>query len=126
MGSQWRSGAARQTLFVAGARNRGRKAWLAGRLTARGRIAIDEGAAKALRGGNSLLAAGAISVEGMFTRGDVVEVVDGSGGVLARGLSEYDASDAARIAGRRSDVHAGLLGYAPRAALIHRDHLVLV
>jgi glutamate 5-kinase len=116
----------RGTIFVAGAKAKGRKAWLAGRLTARGRIVIDDGAAAALREGRSLLAAGATSVEGLFARGDVLEVTDPRGAVLARGLSEYDAGDALRIAGHRSDAHAALLGYAPRAALIHRDHLVLV
>ena len=45
---------------------------------------------------------------------------------IARGLAEYDAGDASRICGRRSDAHAALLGYAPRAALVHRDHLVLL
>jgi glutamate 5-kinase len=30
------------------------------------------------------------------------------------------------IAGKRSDAHAQLLGYAPRSALVHRNHLVLL
>ena len=115
------------TLFVAGDGGGGaRKAWLAGRLTARGRITIDPGATAALRDGRSLLAAGATGVTGQFARGDVVEIADGAGAVLARGLAEYDSADAARIVGHRSDAHAALLGYAPRSALVHRDHLVLV
>jgi glutamate 5-kinase len=31
-----------------------------------------------------------------------------------------------RLLGRRSDEQAVILGYAPRAALVHRDHLALV
>jgi glutamate 5-kinase len=65
-------------------------------------------------------------VEGQFARGDVIEIAGPDGKKIARGLSEYDASDAARIVGHRSDAHAALLGYAPRAALVHRDHLVLL
>jgi len=120
------STSARHSLFVAEKAASARKAWLAGRLTARGCISIDDGAVNALRQGKSLLAAGATGVDGQFARGDVVEIADARGARIARGLSEYDAADAARIVGHRSDAHATLLGYAPRAALIHRDHMVLL
>jgi glutamate 5-kinase len=116
----------RGTLFLAGNGARRRKAWLAGRLTARGRITVDIGAVAALRSGASLLAAGATGVTGTFARGDVIEVADPAGVAVARGLSEYDVADAARIIGTRSDAQATLLGYAPRAAMVHRDHLVLL
>ena len=116
----------RGTLFWGGEGKRGRKAWLAGRLTSRGRITVDAGAIDALRKGRSLLAAGATAVAGQFARGDVVEICDADGAILARGLAEYDATDAARIVGHRSDAHGELLGYAPRSAMIHRDHMVLV
>ena len=45
---------------------------------------------------------------------------------IARGLVEYDSADAARILGTKSDAQAEILGYAPRSALVHRDHLVIV
>ncbi len=113
------------TVFVAGPAARARKAWLAGRLTVAGRIIVDAGAVAALAEGRSLLAAGATRVEGRFERGDVVEVV-GPAGAVARGLVAYDAADAALIVGQRNEAQGALLGYAPRAALIHRDHLVLL
>ena len=113
------------TVFVAGPAARARKAWLAGRLTVAGRIVVDAGAVAALANGRSLLAAGATSIDGRFERGDVVEVV-GPGGPVARGLVAYDAADAALIVGLRNEAQAARLGYAPRAALIHRDHLVLL
>jgi glutamate 5-kinase len=113
------------TLFPAPRRAGARKAWLAGRLTAKGRILIDEGAAAALAGGASLLSAGATGVEGLFERGDVIDIVHGDI-VVARGLVEYDAAEVVRIAGKRSGELAGLLGHAPRAALVHRDHMVLL
>lgn len=117
---------ARHTLFVAERAARARKAWLAGRLTARGRITVDAGAVDALKAGKSLLAAGATTVTGRFARGDVIEIADPSDRTIARGLAEYDADDATRILGHRSAAHADLLGYAPRTALVHRDHMVLV
>ena len=116
---------ARHTLFVAEKSAPARKAWLAGGLTARGVIHVDAGAACALAGGSSLLAAGATRLEGSFARGDLVSIA-GPAGPLARGLAEYDATDAALLLGHRSEEHAAILGYAPRAALVHRNHMALL
>ncbi len=118
-------GDAKHSLFKAPAKARSRKAWLVGRLTVKGSIAVDAGAAKALRGGGSLLAVGAMGVTGTFARGDVIDIV-ADGIPVARGLSEYDAADAARIAGLKSDAIAHVLSGPPRAALVHRDHMVLL
>ncbi|MDF0489842.1 glutamate 5-kinase [Sphingomonas sp. H39-1-10] len=120
------STAARHTLFVAEKSAPARKAWLAGGLTARGTIHVDAGAASALRGGASLLAAGATRVEGGFRRGDLVTICADDGRTLARGLAEYDADEAERITGKRSGELADILGYAPRAALVHRNHMALL
>ena len=92
----------RGTIFPASGGSGARKAWLAGRLTAHGRILIDAGATTALAGGASLLPAGATSIEGGFARGDVIDIVGPEGRAVARGLTEYDASEAKLIAGRRS------------------------
>ena len=114
----------RGTVFAAAGSARAKKAWLAGRLTVAGTLTVDAGAAAALTGGSSLLAAGVIRVEGAFKRGDVLSVVC-AGREVARGLAAYDAADATRIAGQRNAGQAALLGYAPRAAMVHRDHLVM-
>ncbi len=117
----------RGTVFLGGEAARAKKAWLAGRLTVAGTLTIDAGAAAAaaLRRGNSLLAAGVTQVEGRFSRGDVVALA-GPGGVIGRGLAGYDAGDAALIRGLRNEAQAAVLGYAPRAAMVHADHLVLL
>ncbi|HMN54817.1 MAG TPA: glutamate 5-kinase, partial [Sphingopyxis sp.] len=60
---------ARHTIFVAEKGASTRKAWRAGGLTAKGRLTIDAGAVKALRGGASLLAAGVTAATGAFVRG---------------------------------------------------------
>jgi glutamate 5-kinase len=103
-----------------------RKSWLGGRLTVKGRIRVDAGAIRALTSGSSLLPAGALSVEGEFKRGDVIDISDDDGVAVARGLSEYDAVDAARICGHRSSELADILGTVPRSVLVHRDQLVLL
>lgn len=114
------------TRFIADKRAQSRKAWLAGRLTVKGSIAVDAGAAGALAKGASLLAVGATGVTGIFARGDVVDILDAQGVRIARGLSEYDAIDAARIAGLKTNAQAEALGYSPRAAFVHRDHMVML
>jgi len=103
-----------------------RKGWIGGRLSVKGQIIIDAGAAKALRSGASLLPAGAVSVSGEFRRGDVVDIVSKGGETLARGLSEYDADDAKLICGRQSAELETLLGAGPRTVLVHRDQMVLL
>ncbi|VWX61587.1 glutamate 5-kinase [Sphingorhabdus sp. 109] len=114
------------TLFRAGDGANARKAWLGGRLTSAGSITIDAGAIAALRSGNSLLAAGIITIDGQFERSDVVDIRDEDGLTIARGLAEYNALDCAKIIGRRSSELEALLGYAPRSAVVHRNQMVLV
>lgn len=114
------------TVFVARPRKTARKAWLGGRLRLRGSVHVDAGAATALGQGASLLAAGVVRVDGQFVRGDAIAVVGPAEIELARGLSEYDAVECAALAGHHTRDHAAILGYAPRSALIHRDHLVVV
>ncbi len=123
--SHWAKGG-KGSIFVAAATKRARKGWLAGRLTVRGRITVDAGAERALGKGNSLLPAGVAHVEGIFARGDVVDILTLDGRVIARGLIEYDSEAAAKIAGRRSEDIAALLGEMPRSVLVHRDHMAMV
>jgi glutamate 5-kinase len=123
--SHWAKGG-KGSIFLAAPAKRARKGWLAGRLTVRGRIVVDAGAAAALERGNSLLPAGVARIEGVFARGDVVDILAEDGRVIARGLIEYDSGEAARIAGKRSEDIAALLGHLPRSVLVHRDHMAMV
>ena len=102
-----------------------RKEWIAGSLRTRGVLTIDEGAARALRDGRSLLPAGVVTVDGVFQRGDAVLVKDAAGRELARGLCAYSSDDARLIAGHKSHEIADRLGYRGRDEMIHRDDLVL-
>jgi glutamate 5-kinase len=102
-----------------------RKRWIAGSLQPVGRIVIDDGAARALLSGKSLLPAGVKDVAGQFSRGDTVSIVNGAGAELARGLVAYDSADALRIAGLRSADIEKTLGFRGRDVIIHRDDLVV-
>ncbi|MAQ83700.1 MAG: glutamate 5-kinase [Maritimibacter sp.] len=98
-----------------------RKRWIAA-MKPRGRIVVDAGAAGALARGKSLLPAGVVQVEGVFGRGEAVEI-SGPEGALARGLTRYTSEEAALIAGRQSGDIEAVLGYPGRAALVHRDDM---
>src|SRR5438067_18975 len=102
-----------------------RKKWIAGSLEPKGILTIDAGAVAALRSGKSLLPAGVISVEGLFARGDAVVIRGPDGIEIGRGLVAYDAEDAAKIKGRSSVAIPSILGFAGRAEMVHRDHLVV-
>jgi glutamate 5-kinase len=102
-----------------------RKRWIAGQLEPKGYVEIDAGAEKALFSGKSLLPAGVVRVGGAFERGDAVVIRSGGGRELGRGLVAYACDDAERIIGKKTREIAAILGYEGRAALIHRDDMVL-
>ncbi|WP_332765815.1 glutamate 5-kinase [Phenylobacterium sp.] len=100
------------------------KAWIAGSLAPSGAVVVDAGAARALSTGKSLLAAGVRAVEGRFGKGDAVRVVDEAGLEIGRGLARYDAADAEKICGLKSDAIEAVLGFTS-GPLIHADDLAL-
>ena len=116
----------RGTIFLASSKRGARKDWLAGRLTVKGQLTVDAGAENALRQGRSLLPAGITATSGAYARGDVIDIAAPDGAIIARGLAQYDSQDAERIIGKRSEDVAALLGGSPRAAIVHRDHMVLL
>jgi glutamate 5-kinase len=98
------------------------KAWIAGSLAPAGALVVDDGAAAAVRRGKSLLPAGVLRVEGRFDKGDAVVVRDERGQEIARGLVRYEAEDALRICGLKSEAIEGVLGYTS-GPLVHADDL---
>lgn len=103
-----------------------RKQWLAGQLSLKGKLTLDAGAVKVLqKSGSSLLAVGIRSVQGQFSRGDVVACIDGSGQEIARGLVNYDVHEIEKLKGVSSDKIGQLLGYVGEEEIIHRDNMVI-
>ncbi len=115
------------TLLVAQtAKQQARKQWMADHLQLAGSVTVDEGAAKRLQGGKvSLLPVGMTAVQGDFSRGDVIAIVDTSGAEIARGLANYAAAEARLICRKSSSDFEGLLGYTAEAEMVHKDNLVL-
>ncbi|MGB7270567.1 MAG: glutamate 5-kinase [Albidovulum sp.] len=101
-----------------------RKRWIAA-MKPKGELHLDGGAVAALASGKSLLPAGVTAVVGRFERGDPVAIMDPSGAAIGKGLVRYTATEAKAIAGHKSGEIEAILGYVGRAALLHRDDMVL-
>ena len=114
------------TLFLCGIDRRTRRQhWIGDILHPAGSIHVDDGAARALiERGSSLLPVGVTAVEGVFDKGDCVEIVS-SAGVIGRGLCNYTAEEMRRIMGHASGDIEKLLGYLDFSSVVHRDNLVL-
>ncbi|RKQ71026.1 glutamate 5-kinase [Litorimonas taeanensis] len=116
----------RHSLFIATQSPRKARAqWISGSLKPKGQIEIDSGAHSALKKGRSLLAAGIVSIEGQFDKGDAICIIDQNKQEIARGLVNYGSKDANRIMGLHSDNIEMLLGYTNGDAIVHRDNLVM-
>jgi glutamate 5-kinase len=104
-----------------------RKTWMAGHLKTGGRLHLDAGAVRALQsGGKSLLPIGVTAVDGSFERGEIVSCVDDGGHEIARGLVNYPAAEAQKIARKPTAEIEAILGYVAESELIHRDNLVVI
>ena len=115
------------TLFLAG-KNRinSRKYWLAYSAADNGSVAIDAGAAKALKEGKSLLAVGIAEVVGEFERGETLVIKDVGGQALARGITNYSSAELALIKGRKSEEIEAVLGYKYEDEALHIDNIALI
>lgn len=101
-----------------------RKRWISA-MKPRGTVIVDAGAGNALERGKSLLPAGVVQINGSFGRGDLVAISNADGVQLGQGLIRYTSAEARQIMGRRSADIVEILGYEGRAALVHRDDMVL-
>lgn len=111
----------------AGKRSADRLLWLQHASTPQGSLTLDDGAVKAVvERRTSLLPAGIASVEGEFVAGDPVELRDGTGRAVARGLVNFDAKEMPRLIGRSTRELARELGPAYEREVVHRDDLVIL
>jgi glutamate 5-kinase len=116
------------TYFAAtGRRPRTRLLWLAHAAVALGQLRLDGGAVEAVVARRaSLLPAGITGVEGTFDAGDPVDLCDGDGHVVARGLVNYDASEIPALMGRSTRWLARERGQEYEREVVHRDDMVIL
>ncbi len=101
-----------------------RKGWISA-MKPKGELTIDDGAARALGKGKSLLPAGVVQISGAFGRGDAVALVSPTGQHIGVGLIRYTSDECNEIAGHQTDEIERILGYSGRSEMIHRDDMVL-
>ena len=101
-----------------------RKKWIISSIGSNGKIYIDNGALRALRNGKSLLSAGITKVEGTFSKGDNILIVDNDGKESARGLTSFSSEEINKIKGLKSDQIEKILGYSSKSEIVHRDDMV--
>ncbi len=101
-----------------------RKKWIISSIGSNGKIYIDNGASKALKNGKSLLSAGITKVEGTFSKGDNILIVDNDGKESARGLTSFSSEEINKIKGLKSDQIEKILGYSSKSEIVHRDDMV--
>lgn len=105
----------------------GKKRWIAYATNVLGQVVVNDGAKKAiLEKESSLLPIGVVELRNDFKRGDVVSIIDLNGVEFARGVANYNFSDAQKIAGVHSDKILETLGYKNYDALITRDNIVFL
>jgi glutamate 5-kinase len=104
-----------------------RERWMLAGLSVKGTLIVDAGASEALKKAHrSLLAAGIIGVEGIFERGDLVDILDAAGHWLGSGITNYRSADIENIKGFHSRKIASLLGRDYGSEVIHRNNLVVL
>lgn len=101
--------------------------WLEHATDGRGSLRLDAGAVRAIVERRlSLLPAGITFVDGTFSAGDPVDLIDESGRAVARGLVNYDSAELPALLGRSTRDLARELGPAYEREVVHRDDLVLL
>lgn len=105
------------TVFVTGTEISKKRRWIKSAHPS-GTVTIDAGAERAVLDHRSLLPIGIRDVEGVFDKGDVVEIIC-DGRVFAKGIVSYSSQDLRSIAGKHSSEIEGILGYR-----VHDDAII--
>ena len=106
-----------------------RRRWLLTRLTAKGMVRVDDGAARVLQQGNgSLLPAGVVWSSEEFERGDAVSIIDGSREQIGVGITNYSGKEVREIMGRHSRDITKILGKEQKNGeeVVHRNNMVIL
>ena len=104
-----------------------KRRWIAYATNITGQVAVNSGAINAIvNEDKSLLAIGVISVNGSFSRGDVISIVDVENNEIARGIANYSSDDCRKIMGVHSDKIYDILGYKNYDAIVSKDNIAVI
>ncbi|NJD51722.1 MAG: glutamate 5-kinase [Candidatus Methanoperedens sp.] len=113
------------TLFLArNGKSRNRTRWIILSKTS-GKLIVDKGAKDAVKNGMGLLPSGIVGVEGMFDRGDIIEI-ESEGKVFAKGITDYTSSELLMIKGKHSDMIEKILGVKNYDEVVRKSNIGLL
>jgi glutamate 5-kinase len=92
---------------------------------ASGKLIVDKGAGEAVRRKRGLLPSGIIGVDGVFERGDIVEI-ESEGTVFAKGITDYSSSELNKIKGKHSDMIEKILGIRNYDEVVRKSNIGLL
>ncbi len=99
--------------------------WIANRLQMAGSIVVSQDIARAIAGGErSIRREDVISMDGDFTRGDVLHIYDATGIERARGLSDFSSEELRVLTNNPGTAAEQLLGYRTKGEIIRSANLV--
>lgn len=101
--------------------------WIANRLQMAGSIVVSEAVADRLSSGdNPICRADVESMDGDFTRGDVLHVYDTKGVERARGLSDFTSEELRVMIHNPATDAEQLLGYKTKGEIVRSNNLVML
>jgi glutamate 5-kinase len=113
------------TLFLArDGKYKNRTRWIILSKTS-GKLIVDKGAGEAVRKKRGLLPSGIIGVDGVFDRGDIVEI-ESEGTVFAKGITDYSSSELNKIKGKHSDMIEKILGVRNYDEVVRKSNIGLL
>jgi glutamate 5-kinase len=104
----------------------GRERWFGLSSGFAGVVTIDLKARESLeKGTNSLLPVGVVKVDGDFSVGDVISIIDTNGQEVGRGIVSQKSTSLRAIAGMRTQQAKSILSPDEKEEVVHRDNLVI-
>ncbi len=113
------------TLFLArDGKYKNRTRWIILSKTS-GKLIVDKGAGEAVRKKRGLLPSGIIGVDGVFDRGDIIEI-ESEGTVFAKGITDYSSSELNKIKGKHSDMIEKILRVRNYDEVVRKSNIGLL
>jgi glutamate 5-kinase len=101
--------------------------WLTDRLVQVGGLVVGPDAAERLSAGRTAIGReDIVSVQGEFTKGDVLHIFDESGEELARGMSNFTAAETLLLCRNPDQSPFDLLGYSAAARIISAENMAIL
>jgi len=101
--------------------------WLTDRLVQVGGLVVGPDAAERLSAGRTAIGReDIVSVQGEFTKGDVLHIFDDSGEELARGMSNFTAAETLLLCRNPDQSPFDLLGYSAAARIISAENMAIL